>query len=395
MQQPGEHRSPPRLPVQKRHPETMTKDLPHIVLVAAGWPQLIYLAEALSQRGLHVVLVGVKGQFDNLPKIDALEAHSVTEMTPSTLAPVLQRICARQAPKYIVPLTDDAIQCCGALPAEFQPWLFPQFTAEQLGLMGDKARMSAKAQALGLRIPAFLQTDLPDEALRFAEGVGYPVMVKGATGTAGCNVRLVANPTELLTALKALAHDQPTVQQYVSGVTLLAGGLFDNGRPLRLQLCEKTLMHPAVTGPSVKVRSLTLEPLRHDFLALCAGLGWTGFASTDFIWDGKDLYFLELNPRPWGAITTAPTAGPEIFEVFAAQLLGEPVPPDLRLRKDVDAFVFPSYLFYAVNRGGWAMVLWTLLRPGFWRSVPRSWPLFVYFMRCTLWARKSHTKKAG
>jgi len=366
---------------------------PRVILVVEDWPQLIYLAEALSRRAMQVVLVGVQGQFTKLPKIDSLETHCVASMTTASLAPVLQRLCAQGMPRYIIPMTDDAIRCCWLLAPAFQALLFPQLTADHLDLIGDKANMSAWARQLGVLIPDFVKTPTPEDALAFAHRQGFPVVVKGATGRGGSHVRFATNSAELLAALNELAHDQPSVQQCIQGVTLLGGGLFENGKPLRLQLCEKTLTHPKNSGPSIKVRSVTHAELRHDVETICAGLSWTGFASMDFIWNGKDLYFLELNPRPWGCITTATTAGPELFEAFAHMLHGEPVKPNLTLRKGVEAFVFPGYAFYLVTHGSMGLLLQSLVSPSFWRSVPHSWRLFVYFLRRTAWAYMSREER--
>src|SRR5436309_3559890 len=52
-------------------------------------------------------------------------------------------------------------------------------------------------------------------------------------------------------------------------------------------------------------------------------LRWTGLASADFIRRGCGSYaFLEVNPRPWGSIAAARSAGVDLFTPFAELLVG-------------------------------------------------------------------------
>lgn len=363
----------------------MTTKFPRVILILEDWPQLLYLADAFARQGSDVVLVGLQGQFAKLPKLRSVQTHVIESMDATSLTPVLTKLCAERLPRYIIPLTDDSIRSCAELAPELRHLLFPQLTAEHLRLISNKALMVHFAQQLGLLSPEYLELPTPGTATAFANRLGYPVVVKGATGVGGTHVRVVSDEKQLLTALDDLAYDQPVVQQYVQGQTVLGGGLFLEGRPLRLHLCVKTLTHPQITGPSVEVCSLNHELLQRNVERLCAALRWNGLASMDFIWDGKDLYFLELNPRPWGAITTTQSTGPDLLTAFAELVLGEQVKPDLQARNGVAACVFPSYLYFVVSQGSFSKLLRTLCSSKFWRGVPKSLPLFVYFIRRTIW----------
>jgi acetyl/propionyl-CoA carboxylase alpha subunit len=71
--------------------------------------------------------------------------------------------------------------------------------------MGDK--MAARRVAIKMGVPVVPGTEQPvsddAEAVRVAERVGYPVMLKAAMGGGGKGMRLVRAPGELTGALRA------------------------------------------------------------------------------------------------------------------------------------------------------------------------------------------------
>ncbi len=283
--------------------------------------------------------------------------------------------------RWIYPLSDEFIRQCWRSGSEFHHLIFPQLSDDTLSLISNKALMSCRAQELGLSIPQFVANPSNEAALSFARQHGYPVVVKGATGMAGENVHIVSSDQQLLTALNEVAHDQPVVQQFIAGNTVLGGGLFLNGQALRLQLCEKTQLYPASTGPSIKVRSLKNAQLQRHVVTLLAGLTWTGLASIDFIWNGDTFYFLELNPRPWGSITAAQSAGIDFFNPLTKLLQGITLIPNLSFQNHVEACVLPGYLRYAADQKSVVILLRAITSMAFWRGIPKtSWPVLKYFL---------------
>jgi biotin carboxylase len=74
-------------------------------------------------------------------------------------------------------------------------------------------------------------------------------------------------------------------------------------------------------------------------------LQWTGFASADFIrWRRGDYVFLEVNPRLWGSVAAAISAGVDLFTPFAELLAGGMPSPDLAFVANQEGGIFPRYL---------------------------------------------------
>jgi hypothetical protein len=106
--------------------------------------------------------------------------------------------------------------------------------------------------------------------------------------------------------------------------------------------------------------------LLRDALRAFEATNVTGLASADFIANPQGGYeFLELNPRPWGSITTAADAGVELFRPLVSLWRGDPVEPDLRFAEGIRSTVFPLSLLTRAWPGG----LWDAARRAGTRSV--------------------------
>jgi len=218
------------------------------------------------------------------------------------------------------------------------------------GSRSDKRQTSAQMRAVGIPVPAehpaASETDLRD-AVRV---LGTPLVVKGSVGRGGKTTFIVRSLNDARGAarrIRALGAD-PVAQTYISGVTHLAGGLFDNGRALRLYCGAKRVQVPARTGPAAELVS-TDDPAFADVaLRVFEASRVTGLASADFVRDERGIYhFLELNPRPWGSIAAARDAGVDLFRPLVALWSGQSIAADLSFRPGVRSAVFPLALLSA------------------------------------------------
>jgi hypothetical protein len=218
------------------------------------------------------------------------------------------------------------------------------------GSLGDKRRTSAQMRAAGVVVPdehsAENETDLRDATRE----LGTPLVVKGSVGRGGKTTFIVRSSRDARRAasrIRALGVD-PFAQAYIDGVTHLAGGLFENGRALRLYCGAKRVQVPARTGPAAELVSTDDPAFTNVALRAFEASRVTGLASADFIRDERGVYhFIELNPRPWGSIAAARDAGVDLFSPLAALWSGQPIAPDLSFRPGVRSTVFPLSLLSA------------------------------------------------
>jgi predicted ATP-grasp superfamily ATP-dependent carboligase len=289
---------------------------------------------------------------------------------------------------HVLPLTEAAM---AALWAADVPRVFPPAEPWQRRLVCDKHALIDHAAARGIATPRHIRITAELSAGAIARELGIPVVIKGATGSGGRRVRIadsLAALADVLARVRAL-DDRWIAQELVAGSTYLVGGVFDRGRPIRIYAAEKLEQFPPRTGGAIRLRSLADTALIEAGAAAIRELAWTGFASADLMRRPDGGYaLLEINPRLWGSLAGALSAGVDLFGPFAALLDGRTPVPDLRFAAGDTCMIFPRYLNAAAHRNaaGFARALADLLgeQGRDWRD-PR---LVAYTLRRLYWMKR-------
>jgi acetyl-CoA carboxylase biotin carboxylase subunit len=187
-------------------------------------------------------------------------------------------------------------------------------TGEQIRQMGDKATARRLAQEAGVAtVPGSPGTiDDPEEALAFAEGIGFPVIIKATAGGGGKGMRI--------------AHDAEQFGQVFGLAQSEALGAFGNGavyvekylqRPRHVEIqvmgdCFSKVVHLGERDCSVQRRHQKLieespspaltpelrELMGESAVALASNIGYIGAGTIEFLLDSDgSFYFMEMNTR--------------------------------------------------------------------------------------------------
>jgi acetyl/propionyl-CoA carboxylase alpha subunit len=169
---------------------------------------------------------------------------------------------------------------------------------EALRLGGDK--LEAKRIAAAADVPV-VPAGEPDE-------LGYPLMIKAAAGGGGRGMRVVRDPAELEDAVKAakreakaaFGDDRVFFERYVERPRHVEIQLLgDPERVISLgeRECSIQRRHQKVLEESPALDS----GLRHEMSAAAVRfaeqIGYSSAGTAEFMVDGRDFYFLELNGR--------------------------------------------------------------------------------------------------
>ena len=226
-------------------------------------------------------------------------------------------VLVEQRPTLVVPTDDSSVELLQAVAAtarrelpESDPLL--QTLRDSLGDFGQHAVLRQRyglaqlAAEIGVRAPAFAVIHDRPEALAFAAQNGFPVVLKAEESVAGMGVSICKDEAELDAALTRheafnprLFREGTVLQSFVSGPTALRAVLAWRGQVLGGLSAIKRETHPHATGPSSVVEFIEQPEMMRTAQAMVRALGFSGFASLDFILDESgSAHLIELNARP-------------------------------------------------------------------------------------------------
>ena len=327
---------------------------PHILLLDEGFMSGALTAAGLRDAGCRVTIVagaGGRGAYDG---------HNIAwSLAPRVGSPryldAIDRLVRQGAFDRVLPLTEPIQRLLWGANLSWGERLFPLPTLTQRLLLDDKRQLAEAVATRGVRVPAQRALVHAHDIAAAVVELGLPMVVKGTRGRGGAATRIVGSEAAAVRAVRRLcsAGVPSFAQRYVLGATYLVGGVFCDGRPLRLFAAAKLAQYPAATGPGARLRSVYDQQLLNAARVVMHELAWSGIASLDFVRDaGGTYHFLEVNPRPWGSIAAAEQAGVDLYGPLAGLLAGEIPGVRLEFRDGVDSAVLPL----------------ALLSPGAWRK---------------------------
>ena len=367
-----------------------TASTPRILLLDEGWPSTLYVAAGLMRAGIEVVL-GSTSVADTVFLRRFVPFVRLPPLTDERFLSTVEEIAVAHGCQRVMGCSDETMSRITGLHAR-NPSLqiAPSIMPWQRALLADKHALVDHVARHGVRVLARERIRDEMELNAVVERLGLTVVLKVSRGVGGDGVRVARSQEHALDGARELyrRYDEwPVVEHFAAGPTFLVGGLFHAGEPSALYMGVKREVYPEVTGPSIRIESVVNDELRTQALAAFRSLQWTGLASADFVLDADGrFYFLELNPRPWGAIAAAAQAGVDLFKPMAAQLRGVPPQRGASARAGVDTYLFPQYWRVRLMTHGrrhWAKpeVIAALFRSIPWRS---PW-LALHFLRVLQW----------
>ena len=352
-----------------------------VAIIAPGWAMVLYLAEHLVQAGFDVLIVQDPAEPFSKPLPRWVRSVVGDGFDTPAFAEQLRALDRDETISWILPVAEEAIGACQqALRRSAK--VYPRLSDRQFGLVRDKHRMAEFARSIGLTVPEFTRVSSSDEAVGVAREMGYPVVVKGNGGRGGLQVAICHSESEVAAGFAKLAHASPIVARYIDGNTWAAGGFFVDGEPLRMHIYECVQCLPAKTGPAVEIRHDAPPALEQAFRQLFRELGWNGFASADFI-GGSDgaFYFIEMNPRLWGGVTSALAAGNGVLDPLAPTLRGLTTVGVLDNHNGAWSFAYPRHLGQMAIKPYSLQAMRNIFSRRTWRGIPnmRYWKSNLYF----------------
>ncbi|HLR81585.1 MAG TPA: acetyl-CoA carboxylase biotin carboxylase subunit [Paenalcaligenes sp.] len=185
---------------------------------------------------------------------------------------------------------------------------------ETIRLMGDK--VTAKKTMIEAKVPVVPGSegalpDDPDEILRIARDIGYPVIVKATGGGGGRGMRVVFTEGALLTAVAttraeaevAFGNPEVYMEKYLENprhieIQILAD---EHGNAIWLgeRDCSMQRRHQKIIeeAPAPGIPRKLIERISERSVQACRKLKYRGAGTFEFLYEGGEFYFIEMNTR--------------------------------------------------------------------------------------------------
>ena len=190
-------------------------------------------------------------------------------------------------------------------------WIGPK--PEHIRTMGDKVEAKRTAGKLGLPLVPGSDgaIDDPVEAAKIAEVIGYPVIIKAASGGGGRGMKVCTGPESLETLMQQAGSEAKAafgdatvyLEKYLGNPRHIEFQVFGDGRGQAIHLgerdCSLQRRHQKVLeeAPSPVISADERNRMGGIVAKAMADMGYRGAGTIEFLWEGGEFYFIEMNTR--------------------------------------------------------------------------------------------------
>ena len=325
--------------------ESRGGDRPKIMILGGGPNRIgqgiefdyccVHAALALKEDGYETIMVNsnpetVSTDYDTSDKL---------YFEPLTLEDVLN-ICDREQPQGVI------VQFGGQTPLNLALALQKAgvpiigTSPKDIDRAEDREKFQAVLNTLGLRQPPNGTATSAKEAVRVAQRIGFPVVVRPSYVLGGRAMEIVYDAEDLQAfmekAVEASAEHPVLIDKFLEdaieidvdavadGTTCVVAGIMEH--------IEEAGIHSgdsACSIPPISLSDTQIAELRNQTYALAAELGVKGLLNIQYAIRGDDIYVLEVNPRasrtvpfvskatgiPWAKVAARVMAGKSLAEL--------------------------------------------------------------------------------
>ena len=186
-------------------------------------------------------------------------------------------------------------------------------TSEHIRIMGDKIEAKSTARRLGIPVVPGSDGAITDEAqaIRIAKDMGFPVLVKAASGGGGRGMKVARSADELDMAIKtaraeakaAFGDDSVYLEKYLSKPRHIEVRVFGDGKGNAIYLgerdCSLQRRHQKVMeeAPSPALNAEARKKIGTTVAQAMQKIRYRGAGTVEFLYEEGEFFFIEMNTR--------------------------------------------------------------------------------------------------
>jgi len=181
-------------------------------------------------------------------------------------------------------------------------------TAEVIDLAEDRKKFSAFVEKIGLLQPKNGTAVKLDEAIKIAQSIGYPVLVRPSFVLGGRGMKIVYSSNELqeyMDEAVSVSNDAPVlIDKFLDRAIELDVDCISDGKEVYIggimQHIEEAGIHSgdsACSLPPIGIEDMFIKELETKTKAIALGLGVVGLMNVQYAIYKNEIYLIEVNPR--------------------------------------------------------------------------------------------------
>jgi acetyl-CoA carboxylase biotin carboxylase subunit len=190
-------------------------------------------------------------------------------------------------------------------------WIGPD--PEHIRKMGDKVEAKRTAAALGLPLVPGSDgpVNSPEEAIKVANEIGYPVLVKAASGGGGRGMKVIPDAASLPGLMQqakneakaAFGDDTVYIEKYLNEPRHIEFQVFGDGKGGAVHMgerdCSLQRRHQKVLeeAPSPALNAEQRAEMGEIVRQAVSKLQYRGAGTMEFLYEDGKFYFIEMNTR--------------------------------------------------------------------------------------------------
>jgi acetyl-CoA carboxylase biotin carboxylase subunit len=190
-------------------------------------------------------------------------------------------------------------------------WIGPK--PEHIRTMGDKVEAKRTAGKLGLPLVPGSDGAISEiaEAEKIAQEIGYPVIIKAASGGGGRGMKVCTGPEQLDSLMRqagaeakaAFGDDTVYLEKYLGNPRHIEFQVFGDGKGTAIHLgerdCSLQRRHQKVLeeAPSPVITREERDRMGGIVAKAMADMKYRGAGTIEFLWEDGEFYFIEMNTR--------------------------------------------------------------------------------------------------
>ncbi|MFK8297677.1 carbamoyl-phosphate synthase large subunit [Capnocytophaga cynodegmi] len=228
---------------------------------------------------------------------------------------------------------------------------------DALDLAEDRGRFSTLLKELGIPYPKFGVAETADEALKLADELDFPLLVRPSYVLGGQGMKIVINKHELeehvVDLLRKIPNNKLLLDHYLDGAIEAEADAICDGENVyiigimeHIEPCGVHSGDSNATLPPFNIGEFVMQQIKDHTHKIAKALNTVGLINIQFAIKDDTVYIIEANPRASRTVPFIAKAYGEPYVNYATKvMLGEKKVTDFNFQPKLDGFAIKQPVF--------------------------------------------------